>query len=98
MYFEVLKKNKIKKSLFPSCGQQLKCSGEISAPPMCPVHPSGHNIAPCILSESLLMVYYLTVDIVTAMLYLEVVIFQCESQRFRPVVVSINKIKICKFL
>lgn len=44
------------------------------------------------------MVYYLMVNIVTAMLYLKVVIFQCESQRFRPVVASINKIKICKFL
>lgn len=38
------------------------------------------------------------VIIIAAMLYLEIVIFHCESQRFRPPVALINNVKLYKFL
>lgn len=75
--------------------QQLKCSGEVPAPP---VDPSGPNIALCILSETILMMYCLIVNILIAILHLELVIFHHESQKFRPSVALMNKIKICLFL
>lgn len=49
-------------------------------------------------SESILIMYCLIVNIIIAILYQELIIFHCESQRLQPSVALMNKIKICMFL